>query len=130
MALAAVEMAMWDALGKHARLPLHALLGGAYRREIELAAYLFVADPEPCAETAARFRDEGYTTFKVKIGHDEKSDIALMEAVRGVVGDAPLRSIAMSTNAQPSARMRSACSSAGARATTDQPSASKPRTSP
>lgn len=91
MALAAVEMAMWDALGKHARLPLHALLGGAYRREIELAAYLFVADPKPCAETAARFRDEGYTTFKVKIGHDEKSDIALMEAVRQVVGDAPLR---------------------------------------
>jgi L-rhamnonate dehydratase len=91
MALAAVEMAMWDALGKHARLPLHALLGGAYRREIELAAYLFVADPKPCAETAARFRDDGYTTFKVKIGHDEKSDIALMEGVRKVVGDAPLR---------------------------------------
>lgn len=91
MALAAVEMAMWDALGKHARLPLHALLGGAYRRKIELAAYLFVADPKPCTETAARFRDDGYTTFKVKIGHDEKSDVALMEGVRRVVGDAPLR---------------------------------------
>ncbi len=91
MALAAVEMAMWDALGKHARLPLHALLGGAYRHEIELSAYLFVADPKRCAETAARFRDDGYTTFKVKIGHDERSDIALMEGVRRVVGDAPLR---------------------------------------
>jgi L-rhamnonate dehydratase len=91
MALAAVEMAMWDALGKHARLPLHALLGGAYRRDIELAAYLFVADPKACAETAARFRDEGYATFKVKIGHDEGSDIALMESVRRTIGVGPLR---------------------------------------
>lgn len=92
MALAAVEMAMWDALGRHAGLPLHALWGGAYRSEIELSAYLFVADPAGCAEMAKRFLDQGYTTFKLKIGHDPDSDLRLVEAVRRTIGDAvPLR---------------------------------------
>ncbi|MET0745845.1 MAG: mandelate racemase/muconate lactonizing enzyme family protein, partial [Microvirga sp.] len=92
MALAAVEMAMWDALGRHAGLPLHALWGGAYRSEIELSAYLFVADPTGCAEMAKRFLDQGYTTFKLKIGHDPDSDLRLVEAVRRTIGDAiPLR---------------------------------------
>ncbi len=92
MALAAVEMAMWDALGRHAGLPLHALWGGAYRTEIELSAYLFVADPAGCAEMAKRFLDQGFTTFKLKIGHDPDSDLRLVEAVRRTIGDAvPLR---------------------------------------
>lgn len=92
MALAAIEMAMWDALGRHAGLPLHALWGGAYRNEIELSAYLFVADPAGCAEMAKRFLDQGFTTFKLKIGHDPDSDLRLVEAVRRTIGDAvPLR---------------------------------------
>lgn len=92
MALAAVEMAMWDALGRATGLPLHALWGGAYRETIELAAYLFVADPRACGEAASRFRDQGYTTFKVKIGHDEGSDLALVESVRRAIGPSlPLR---------------------------------------
>ncbi|MBZ6077620.1 mandelate racemase/muconate lactonizing enzyme family protein [Microvirga puerhi] len=92
MAMAAAEMAMWDAVGRHAQLPLHALWGGAYRNEIELSAYLFVADPTGCAEMASRFLDQGYTTFKLKIGHDFQSDIKLVEAVRRTIGDAiPLR---------------------------------------
>ena len=92
MALAALEMAMWDALGRHAGLPLHALWGGAYRSEIELSAYLFVAEPAGCAEMAKRFLDQGFTTFKLKIGHDPDSDLRLVEAVRRTIGDAiPLR---------------------------------------
>ncbi|MBA1158376.1 mandelate racemase/muconate lactonizing enzyme family protein [Microvirga mediterraneensis] len=89
MAMAAAEMAMWDALGRHAGLPLHALWGGAYRTDIELSAYLFVADPQGCADMAARFLDQGYTTFKLKIGHDLASDLSLVEAVRRTIGDDP-----------------------------------------
>jgi L-rhamnonate dehydratase len=92
MALTAVEMAMWDALGRHADLPLHQLWGGAYRSEIEVSAYLFVADPKACGEMAKKFADDGYGTFKVKIGHDAASDVALVESVRKAIGPkAPLR---------------------------------------
>jgi len=91
MACAAMEMAMWDALGKQARLPLHALWGGRWRDHVEASAYLFLPEPDSCANKAARFLDEGYRTFKVKIGFDERSDVALLEAVRRRVGDLPVR---------------------------------------
>ena len=45
-ALSAIEMAMWDALGKHAGLPLHQMWGGRYRSRIDMCAYVFITDPE------------------------------------------------------------------------------------
>lgn len=91
MACAAVEMAMWDALGKRAGLPLHALWGGRWRSRVAASAYLFTPEPTACADKAARFLDQGYTTFKVKIGFDERADVALLEAVRARIGDHALR---------------------------------------
>jgi L-rhamnonate dehydratase len=92
MALCAVEMAMWDALGKHAGLPLYRLWGGAYRDSIDLAAYVFVNDAAKVGAAARAFRERGYRSFKLKIGVDEKSDIALSRAVRDAIGpDVPLR---------------------------------------
>ena len=57
MALTAVEMAMWDALGRHAGLPLHQLWGGAYRSEIEVSAYL----SSPTRRLAAKWRRSSQT---------------------------------------------------------------------
>jgi glucarate dehydratase len=91
MALAAMEMAMWDALGKHAGMPVHALWGGRWRERVEASAYLFLPDPAACADKAGWFLDQGYRTFKVKIGFDERSDVALLDAVRRRIGDLPLR---------------------------------------
>jgi L-rhamnonate dehydratase len=90
-AIAAFEMAMWDALGKIAGLPLYALWGGAFRREVTASAYFFTKQPEDLKRRIRRFRDQGYATFKVKIGFDERSDIALAEAARSVLDDLPLR---------------------------------------
>ena len=87
MAMAAMEMAMWDALGKRAGLPVHALWGGLWRDRVEASAYLFLPDPARCADKAAWFLNQGYGTFKVKIGFDERSDVALLEAVRRRIGD-------------------------------------------
>jgi len=92
MALCAVEMAMWDALGKHAGLPLNRLWGGTYRSEIDFAAYLFINDPDRVADAARAFLERGYRSFKLKIGVDEQSDIALTRAVRRAIGaSTPLR---------------------------------------
>jgi L-alanine-DL-glutamate epimerase-like enolase superfamily enzyme len=91
MAIAALEMAMWDALGKQAKLPLYALWGGRWRADVEAAAYLFTNDRQSLTERLKRFVDNGYQTFKVKIGFDERTDIALAETARGVIGDLPLR---------------------------------------
>jgi glucarate dehydratase len=87
MAINAIEMAMWDALGKRAGLPLHALWGGLYRDRVELAAFLHSGSPEAMRERTKEFRDRGYKTFKVKLGLDEVSDIATVRAAREVLGE-------------------------------------------
>lgn len=91
MAMAAVEMAMWDARGRQLREPLHALWGGAYRREVEVSAYLFGTDATALTDATRRFLDAGYRSFKVKIGMTEASDITNVEAVRRVCGSHALR---------------------------------------
>ena len=91
MAMAAVEMAMWDAVGRASGLPLHALWGGAYRQQVEVAAYLFGTDAKALHQSAQRFMDQGYRSFKVKIGMTAASDLSNVAAVRGAVGDLPLR---------------------------------------
>ncbi len=91
MAMAAVEMAMWDALGRSTGLPLHALWGGAYRQQVAVAAYLFGTDAQALKMAAQRFLDQGYRSFKVKIGMTPETDLSNVEAVRSVVGTLDLR---------------------------------------
>ncbi|MDF0597733.1 mandelate racemase/muconate lactonizing enzyme family protein [Psychromarinibacter halotolerans] len=91
MAMAALEMAMWDALGHIAGLPCHALWGGRFRDTVPAAAYTFTRDPDALTDRLRDFRDRGFGTFKVKIGFDVDSDIALATAARAAIGDAPLR---------------------------------------
>ena len=91
MAMAAVEMAMWDAQGRILGQPLSSLWGGVYRQRVEVAAYLFGTSADKLRTAAKRFLDDGYRSFKVKIGMDAASDITNVEAVRSVVGDCALR---------------------------------------
>ena len=92
MAICAVEMAMWDAFGKACGQPLYRLWGGAWRDPIEICAYLLESDRDKCVADAKDFQKRGYTSFKLKIGFDEPSDIALTRAVRDAIGPAaPLR---------------------------------------
>ncbi|WP_173014007.1 MULTISPECIES: mandelate racemase/muconate lactonizing enzyme family protein [unclassified Labrenzia] len=85
-AAAAAEMAMWDAVGKFAGLPLHRLWGGAYRSDIEIASYLFISSPEELAKLARTDYDAGYRSFKIKIGLDPQQDLALVKAIREELG--------------------------------------------
>ena len=92
MAMCAVEMAMWDAFGKACGQPLYRLWGGRFRERIALSAYLLQRDPGIVADDARAYLAQGYETFKLKIGYDERSDVELTRIVREVIGpDRPLR---------------------------------------
>src|SRR5262249_25474166 len=70
MALAAVDTAVWDLLGKRSGLPLYRLLGGE-RTELPLYAtggWLSYTVDELVAE-ARRFAQEGFSGYKLKVGH-------------------------------------------------------------
>jgi L-alanine-DL-glutamate epimerase-like enolase superfamily enzyme len=86
---AAIEIALFDVLGKLYRLPLCRLLGGPYRNEIELVGGLGLdLDPNAIAARARQLKQDGYVTFKVKIGQKNlQKDIERVRAVREAAGD-------------------------------------------
>ena len=80
-AKAAVEMAMWDLVGKVAGLPLHALLGGGYPRPLAVKYVIGFMEPDQAHEEAHQAVESGFRVLKVKVGGDLASDLARVRAV-------------------------------------------------
>lgn len=88
-ALGAIEMAMWDAWGKHHGEPTWRLLGGS-DLQVPLYAVGFGGTPEDVAAQAADAIDEGYSAVKVRVGFDQDDDIELVRTVTERVGEGVL----------------------------------------
>ena len=82
-----LEIAMWDAAGKSAGLPVARLLGGILRPEIELAACMGIQTYERAGEIARWYVEQGYTTLKTKAGANAEEDLEMVRGVRDAVGD-------------------------------------------
>jgi L-alanine-DL-glutamate epimerase-like enolase superfamily enzyme len=85
-AISAAEMALLDLKGKALGTPLVNLLGGVYRDSVEWMGYIFIDEPQANAALARRYLDEGYRTFKVKVGRDIELDARRLKAIRETVG--------------------------------------------
>jgi L-alanine-DL-glutamate epimerase-like enolase superfamily enzyme len=88
LAVASLEMAMWDIVGKAGGLPLHAMFGGLERQQVPYYWYVWVPerDEETVREQAAEGVARGFKTMYLKIGFDVANDLALVGAVRAEVG--------------------------------------------
>ncbi|MBX7430711.1 enolase [Mycobacterium sp. Y57] len=88
-AKAAIDMALWDALGRSLGLSVSALLGG-YTTRMKVCHMLGFDAPDRMVAEAQRIRDEyGITTFKVKVGRRPVSlDTTVVRALRSHFGDA------------------------------------------
>ena len=78
---AALEMALWDLLGKVAGLPVYRLLGGAVRDSVETKFSVSGVPPAEAADLASWARGEGFTSMKVKVGVGPE-DVERVNAVR------------------------------------------------
>ena len=83
---AALEMAMWDILGKAAGLPVYRLLGGPVREFVPTKWSISGLEPPRAAEIAAWAVEQGFRTMKVKVGIDPDHDVARVRAVREAIG--------------------------------------------
>jgi L-alanine-DL-glutamate epimerase-like enolase superfamily enzyme len=88
VAKAAVDMAMWDALGQSLGLQVTELLGG-FTDRMRVSHMLGFDDPAAMVAEAERMRDTyGITTFKVKVGRRPyRLDTAVVRALREGLGD-------------------------------------------
>jgi L-alanine-DL-glutamate epimerase-like enolase superfamily enzyme len=87
-AKSAVDMAIWDALGRTLELPVVSLLGG-YTDRMRVSHMLGFADPAAMVAEAEKVRDlYGINVFKVKVGRRPVTlDTAVVRALRERFGD-------------------------------------------
>jgi len=90
-ALSAIDIALWDIMGKFYGQPIHVLLGGKWRDKVRAyASTLFRPTPQAMREAARRYLDQGFTAVKFGwgvFGKDPALDIQLVEAARAEIGD-------------------------------------------
>lgn len=83
--VAAVDMALFDIMGKSAGLPLYRLLGGD-KVAFETDCTVILDTPEVMAREATGFVQEGFQTLKVKCGRAPDLDAAAIRMIREAVG--------------------------------------------
>ncbi|GGX23892.1 D-galactarolactone cycloisomerase [Pigmentiphaga litoralis] len=92
-AISGVDIALWDIIGKAVGKPIHKLIGGAFRTELQAyATGLYFKDMdrlnEQAVEEARGYVDQGFKAIKMKIGLGSLTkDIDRVAAVRDAIGN-------------------------------------------
>ena len=91
VARAGMECALLDACARLQGLPLCTWLTGAAPLTIKTDITLPIAEPTHMAELAVRYRAQGFSVFKVKIGKSIDDDIRALSLIASRVSDARFR---------------------------------------
>jgi L-alanine-DL-glutamate epimerase-like enolase superfamily enzyme len=94
-AISAVDIALWDLLGKSAQQPVYQLLGGRTKKRIPVyASRLYSMPLDELRVEAQPYKDQGYTAMKLPFGwgpvdgaEGMQRNVELVRTVREVAGD-------------------------------------------
>ena len=94
IAISALDIAIWDVLGKSTGQPVFKLLGGRTKEKIPVYVSKLYSDKiESMQEEAQRYIDQGYSMMKMRFGYGPKDgvigvrkNLSRVEAVRDVIG--------------------------------------------
>jgi L-rhamnonate dehydratase len=95
VAISAVDIALWDILGKATNQPVFKLLGGRTKRKISVYASRLYSQPlDALGAEAQKYFDEGYRAMKMRFGWGPtdgaagmQHNVDLVRTIREVVGD-------------------------------------------
>ena len=81
-AKAAIDIALWDIVGKHYHAPISSLLGGAKRDRIPSYYAIGIGGPEEVARLTIEKEAQGFESLQIKVGgRDIDEDIAIVRKV-------------------------------------------------
>ena len=89
-AISAIDIALWDLAGKHHGVPIHRLLGGAFRNRIQPYATGFYrihgqGEAQRLAVEASQHLENGFRLMKVKLGFGVDDDMEVIRTVADAV---------------------------------------------
>lgn len=95
VAISALDIALWDLMGKAAKQPVFRLLGGRTKERIPVYASRLYATPlDSLAQEAASYKAQGYKAMKLRFGwgpvdgpEGMARNVELIRTVRQTVGD-------------------------------------------
>ncbi|WP_057915443.1 dipeptide epimerase [Peribacillus muralis] len=85
-AKAAVEIALYDAVSKRWQLPLFQYLGGE-SNTLKNDMTISLDEPEAMVKAALPIIQNGFSTLKIKLGKDWRSDVDRVSLIRAAVGE-------------------------------------------
>lgn len=94
VAISALDIAIWDLMGKASGQPVFKLLGGRTKQKIPVyASKLYSQDLQNLQVEAQHYKGEGYSAMKMRFGWGPldgaagmKKNVALIQAIREVIG--------------------------------------------
>jgi L-rhamnonate dehydratase len=94
VAISAVDIALWDLLGKAAKQPVYRLLGGRTKPKIPVyASRLYATEFNELTDEARRYKQEGFKAMKLRFGwgpvdggEGMQRNVDLVRSVREAVG--------------------------------------------
>jgi L-rhamnonate dehydratase len=95
VAISAIDIALWDILGKSAQQPVYRLLGGRTKTRIPVyASRLYSVELSELSREAKSYKDQGYQAMKLRFGWGPRDgargierNLELVRTVRDSVGD-------------------------------------------
>ena len=81
----AIDMACWDLLGKETDKPLWALLGGKFGDSVSLYRAISQNSEEEMVSSVARYREQGYRKFQLKVGGDPVDDVGRIRSIAALL---------------------------------------------
>src|SRR3990167_8658049 len=83
---AALDMALYDVVGKALDIPAYDLLGGRCRERVTIAHSIGLMEIDKAVEEALQVKDEGVKAIKLKGGQEPKRDVELVRRIRKAIG--------------------------------------------
>ncbi len=81
-AISAVDIALWDILGKKLNVPIYQLLGGKTRDKVRTYAPVFESDPEKMVEGCLKLKEQGFTAARLMMcGSMATNDVSREECI-------------------------------------------------
>jgi len=85
MSKAALDLALYDIMGKALDTPVYRLLGGLYRKRFPIVGLMGMGSEKEVSTDASKFLERGYSGIRLKIG--PKRDVTNVRVLRDTVGD-------------------------------------------